>query len=106
VDDVLLDHKVDSKKAKRPALASKPVNKDCTLLLSGLLYKPKDSIDNILFCNILYLCFGPIEGKKAHAFDGGIIAALSTCTIDDMCDLVEIKPLDILLRYFCTCAMA
>ena len=106
MDDVLLDHKVDSKKAKRSALASKAVNKNCALFLPGLLYKPKNSIDNILFCDVLYLCFRPIKGKKAHALDGGIIAALPTCAIDDMGDLVESQPLDILLRCCCTCAMA
>ena len=59
------------------------------VLSFGFFYEADYSIDDILVDDILWVVFGPIEGEEAHAFDGGIILAVSACAIDDMCDLIE-----------------
>jgi len=76
------------------------------LFLLSFLDEADNSIDNILFCDVLYLIFGPIEGEKAHALDGGVVGTLSACTVDDMGDLIEGEPLDVLDVGGDTCAMA
>jgi hypothetical protein len=73
--------------------------------LFGLLYEPDNGIDNILINDILYVSFVPVEGEKAHAFDGGIVMGLSACAIDDMSNLIESKPLNILFIFVHTCAI-
>ena len=81
------------------------MNEYCTILLFGLLYESDNGIDDILVDDILYVSFVPVECKEAHAFDSGIIMRLSACAIDNMCNLIKSKPLNILFIFVHTCAI-
>lgn len=81
------------------------MNQNCAILLFGLLYKSDNGINDILVDDVLYVSLIPVEGEEAHAFDGGVIMSLSACTIDDMCNLIKRKPLNILFIFVHTCAI-
>ena len=65
------------------------MNKNGTVFFFGLFDEAYDCIDDILVDDILNIVFCPIEGEKAHAFDGSIVLTMSACTINNMSNLVE-----------------
>ena len=65
------------------------MNEYCSMLFFSFLNELTDSIDNILVDKILYVILCPIEGKKTHSLDSGVIGTLSSCTINDMCYLIK-----------------
>lgn len=75
------------------------------MLFFGFFDEADDGIDDIGVDDVLYVVFGPVEGEEAHAFDGGVVGAVSACAVDDVGDLVEGEPLDILLGSWGTCAI-
>jgi len=75
------------------------------VFLLGLLDKAKDGVDDILVNDVLDAVFGPVEGEEAHALDGTVILAVPSSAVDDMGDLVEAEPLDVLSGGGPTCAM-
>ena len=72
------------------------MDKYSTMLLFSFLNKSYNSVDNALINDVLNTILCPIEGEKAHSFDGGIVVTMSSCAVDDMSDLVESEPLYIL----------
>ena len=72
------------------------MNKYGTVLFFGLFDEAYDCVDDILVDDVLNIVFCPIEGEKAHAFNSGIILTMSACTINDMSDLVEGQPFNVL----------
>ena len=81
------------------------MNKYGTVLFFGLFDEAYDCIYDILVDDVLYVGFSPVEGEEAHAFDGGVVVGLSACAVDDVRDLVESKPLNILFIFVLTCAI-
>lgn len=59
-----------------------------------------------MFCDVLNLILCPVEGEEAHALDGGVVGALPARAVDNVGDLVEGEPLDVLGWGAGTCAMA
>jgi hypothetical protein len=59
------------------------------VLLLGLFNEADYGVDDALIDDGLNVGLGPIEGKEAHALDGGIILALTPCAVDYMCNLIE-----------------
>lgn len=102
---MLLYHEVDGKQTKGSAFAAPTVNKDCTLLVPRFFDESDHCIDDALIDDGLDVCFGPVEGQEAHAFDGGVVLALAACAVDYMRDLVEGQPFDILSNHSSTWAM-
>lgn len=101
----LLYHEVDGKQAKGPTLTTPAVHKHGPLLLPGLLDESNYCINNALIDDSLDVIFGPIKSEEAHALDRGVILRVPSRAIDDMGDLVECEPLDILRGEVSTCAM-
>lgn len=101
----LLDHEVDGKETEGATFASPPVHQHGALLPPGLFNKADYSIDDTLVDDGLDAIFGPIEGEEAHALDGGVVLRVAAGAIDDMRDLVEGKPLDVLPGKLSTCAI-
>ena len=62
-------------------------------------------INNVLVDYILNVGFCPVKGEKTHAFYGGIILRVPTCAVNDMGDLIEGKPFDVLDGRSATCAI-
>ena len=75
------------------------------MLFFGFFYEADNCIDDIGVDDMLYIIFGPVKGEKAHSFDCGIIGAVPACAVDDMGDLIESEPFNILLSSCCTCAI-
>ena len=72
------------------------MNEYSAVLLFGLLDEAHNGVDYTLINDVLYAIFGPIEGEEAHAFYGSIVVTVSSSAVDDMCDLIESEPFDIL----------
>lgn len=81
------------------------MNEDCAMFATCFFDEAHDCIDNVGVDDVLYIVLGPVEGEEAHAFDGGVVGTVPACTIDDMGDLVEGEPLDVLPQITATCAM-
>lgn len=62
-------------------------------------------VDDVLVDNVLDVCFCPVEGEEAHAFNGGVVGTVPTRAVDYVRDLVECQPLDVLSRRSYTCAI-
>ena len=101
----LLYHEVDGEQAKGPTLTTPAMHKHGPLLLPGLLDESNYCINHALIDDGLDVIFGPIKGEEAHALDSGVILRVPACAIDDMGDLVEREPLDVLRGEVSTCAM-
>ena len=101
----LLDDEIDGKETERSALAPEAVDKNGAVLLPGLFDKTKNGVDDILVDNILNAVLGPVKGEEAHPFDCGIVLGVSACAVDNMGNLVEAEPLDVLSRWSNTCAI-
>ena len=101
----LLDHEVDGKETEGATFATPPVHQHGALFSSGLFDEADYGIDDALVDDGLDAIFGPIEGEEAHALDGGVVLRVPTGAIDDMRDLVESQPLDVLLGELSTCAI-
>lgn len=98
----VLDDEIDGKETERSALAPEAVDKNGTVLLPCLFNKTENGVDDILVDNILNAVLSPVEGEKTHPFDGGIVLAVSACAVDNMGNLVEAEPLDVLSRWSTT----
>lgn len=72
------------------------MDQDSALLATRLLNEPNHSIDDTLVDDGLNAVFRPVEGEEAHALDGGVVLGVTTCAVDDMRDLVECQPFDVL----------
>jgi hypothetical protein len=72
------------------------MDEDGAVLALGLLDEAEEGVDNVLIDDVLNVVFGPVEGEEAHPFDGGVILTVPARAIDDMRDLVETQPLDVL----------
>ena len=105
IEEWLLYHEVDGDEAEGAAFAAPSVDENSAVLLFGLLYEADDGVDDILVDDVLDVGFVPVEGEEAHAFDGGVVVGLSACAVDDVRDLVESKPLNILFIFVLTCAI-
>ena len=92
----VLDDEVYCKEAERSALTPEAVDKNGAVLLPCLFDKTKNGVNDILVDNILNAVLGPVKGEEAHPFDCGIVLAVSACAVDNMGNLVETEPLNVL----------
>jgi hypothetical protein len=81
------------------------VDEDSPVFFFGLFDEADDCIDDVGVDDMLYVVFGPVEGEEAHALDSGVVGTVPACTVDNMGDLIECEPLDVLLRLCSTCAI-
>lgn len=95
---LILDDKVYGEQTKRSTLASPSVYENSSVLSFGLFDEVDDCIDDILINDVLNIVLGPVEGQETHSFDCRVVLAVSSCAVDDMGDLIERQPLDVLSR--------
>ena len=81
------------------------MHQDCPLLVARLLDEADYCVDDALVDDGLNVVFRPVEGEEAHALDGGVVLGVPARAVDDMGDLVEGEPLDVLRGAVSTCAM-
>ena len=81
------------------------MDEDGAVLAFSLLDEADNRVDDILVDDVLDVVFGPVEGEEAHSLDGAVVLAVPSCAVDDVGDLVEGQPLDVLSRRGCTCAI-
>lgn len=72
------------------------MDEDCTVFSTCFFDKADDRIHDVGVDDVLYIIFCPVEGEKAHAFDSSVVGAVPACTVDDVGDLIECEPLDVL----------
>jgi hypothetical protein len=72
------------------------MHKHCAVFLAGLLDEADNGVDDCLIDDILDGIFSPVKGEKGHALDDWVILGMPASTIDDMGDLIEAQPLNIL----------
>ena len=94
----VLDYEVDGYETEGPAFTFPSMNQHCAMLFLSLLNEPQYGIDDVLLCDILDVGLIPIESEKAHALDGGIVIDMLPSTVYYMGNLVEGKPLNVLVR--------
>ena len=81
------------------------MNKNCTVLAFGFFDEADYCVDDILVDNVLNIVFCPVESEEAHTFNSGVVLTVTSCTVDDVSDLVEAKPFNVLNCQWSTCAM-
>ena len=81
------------------------MDEDRAMFATCFFDEADDCVDNIGVDDVLYIVFCPVEGEEAHALDGGVVRTVPACAVDDMGDLIECEPLDVLAEGTVTCAM-
>lgn len=81
------------------------MHEDGAVFFFGLFDEADDCIDDVGVDDVLNVILSPVEGEEAHALDGGVVGTMPACTVDNMGDLIEGQPLDVLLRLCSTCAI-
>ena len=72
------------------------MNKNSSMLLLSLFNKTDNCIDYTLINNVLNTILGPVKSEKAHPLHSCIIVTMPARAVDDMGDLVEGEPFDVL----------
>lgn len=103
--EFVLDHKVNCEQTEGSTFGAIAVDEDCAVFATCFFDEADYCIHDVGVDYVLYVVFCPVKGKEAHAFDGCIVRAVSACAVDDMCDLIECEPLDVLVEGTVTCAM-
>lgn len=101
----LLYHEVDGEQAEGAALAAPAMYKYGAVVSLGLLDEADDCVDDVLVDDVLDVVLCPVEGEEAHALDGVVVLGVPACAVDDMGDLVEGQPFDVLPKPNSTCAI-
>ena len=96
IDRRVLDDEINGKETKGSALTMPTMDKYCTMLALGFFDKADYCVDDILVNDILNIVLSPVEGKEAHTLDGTIILAMSSCTVNNVSNLVKREPFDVL----------
>lgn len=65
------------------------MNQYSSKLTPCLFDETNDSIDHILIDDVLHVGLSPIESQKTHALHYSVIIRMSSCAVDDVCDLIE-----------------
>ena len=105
IDERLLDDEINCEETEGSAFTMPAMDEDGAVLTLSLLDEADNRVDDILVDDVLDIVLCPVEGEEAHAFDGGVVVGLSACAVDDVRDLVESKPLNILFIFVHTCAI-
>lgn len=101
----LLYHQVDGQQAERTAFAAPTMYEDGAVLSLGLLDEADDCIDDVLVDNVLDVVLCPVKCEEAHSLNGVVVLGVPACAVDDMGDLVEGQPFDVLPKPTSTCAI-
>ena len=75
------------------------------MFATSLLDEAEDGVDDVGVDDVLYVVFAPVEGEEAHALDSGVIATVSSGTIDHMRHLIQSQPFYVLTQPRPTCAI-
>lgn len=74
------------------------MDKDGATLFFSFLNKTNSGAYDILLDDILNIIFGPLIGQEIDACEFGTVLTMFACAVDDMSDLIHLKPFDILFR--------
>jgi hypothetical protein len=105
MDGRVLDDEINCEQAEGSTFTMPTVDEDCTVLAFGFLDEADYCVDDILVDDVLDVVLCPVEGEEAHALDGVVVLRVPSCAVDDVGDLVEGQPFDVLSHWGCTCAM-
>jgi hypothetical protein len=81
------------------------MDEDGAVLTLSLLDEADNRVDDILVDDVLDVVLCPVEGEEAHSLDGTIVLAVPSRAVDDVGDLVEGQPFDVLCHIGSTCAI-
>ena len=98
----VLDHEVDSEEAKGTTFAFGPMDEYGAVFLFGLFDEADDCVDDVLIGDVLEVVFCPVEGEEGHAFDCAVVGTVFSCAIDDVADLIEGQPFNVLSAWLRT----
>lgn len=94
----VLDHKIDGDETEGAAFTPPAMDEYGAKFLPSLFDEADDGIDNCLIDDVLDCSFFPVKGEEGHALDDWVVLAVPACAVDDMGDLIEAEPLDVLTK--------